>query len=79
MLLFVFYIRFALDIDLDAPKVRVPIRDGVSSKCESHFLLDFGHFTLRTKVCGLFPFLLCIHVASPLCLIACYVAGRSAW
>ncbi|KAE9455056.1 hypothetical protein C3L33_13039, partial [Rhododendron williamsianum] len=41
--------RFALDIDLDAPKVRVPIRDGVSSKCESHFLLDFGHFTLRTK------------------------------
>ncbi|KAI8561923.1 hypothetical protein RHMOL_Rhmol04G0379800 [Rhododendron molle] len=41
--------RFALDIDLDAPKVRVPMRGGVSSKCESHFLLDFGHFTLRTK------------------------------
>lgn len=42
--------RFALDIDLDAPKVRVPIRSGVSSKYDSHFLLDFGHFMLRTMV-----------------------------
>ncbi|XP_057959044.1 uncharacterized protein LOC131151699 [Malania oleifera] len=41
--------RFALDIDFDAPKVRVPIRKSASSKCESHFLLDFGHFTLHTK------------------------------
>ncbi|XP_047337153.1 uncharacterized protein LOC124940662 [Impatiens glandulifera] len=41
--------RFALDIDLDAPKVRVPIRSVGSSKCASHFLLDFGHFTLHTK------------------------------
>ncbi|KAM1609645.1 hypothetical protein ACFXTN_020154 [Malus domestica] len=41
--------RFALDIDLDAPKVRVPIRTCGSSRCDSHFLLDFGHFTLRTK------------------------------
>ncbi|GAB4828173.1 hypothetical protein Ancab_035090 [Ancistrocladus abbreviatus] len=41
--------RFALDIDFDAPKVRVPIRKRASSKCDSHFLLDFGHFTLRTK------------------------------
>ncbi|KAB2599256.1 hypothetical protein D8674_009527 [Pyrus ussuriensis x Pyrus communis] len=41
--------RFALDIDLDAPKVRVPIRTCGSSKCDSHFLLDFGHFTLHTK------------------------------
>ncbi|XP_031738035.1 uncharacterized protein LOC101213129 isoform X1 [Cucumis sativus] len=40
--------RFALDIDLDAPKVRVPIRSCGSSKCDSHFLLDFGHFMLRT-------------------------------
>ncbi|PRQ39555.1 putative vacuolar protein sorting-associated protein [Rosa chinensis] len=41
--------RFALDIDLDAPKVRVPIRTKGSSKCDSHFLLDLGHFTLQTK------------------------------
>ncbi|KAM7259519.1 hypothetical protein ACFE04_015260 [Oxalis oulophora] len=40
--------RFALDIDFDAPKVRVPIRTQDSSKCESHFVLDFGHFTLHT-------------------------------
>ncbi|XP_044499300.1 uncharacterized protein LOC123220770 isoform X3 [Mangifera indica] len=40
--------RFALDIDLDAPKVRVPIRTSSSSKCDSCFLLDFGHFTLHT-------------------------------
>ncbi|PRQ37898.1 putative vacuolar protein sorting-associated protein [Rosa chinensis] len=41
--------RFALDIDLDAPKVRIPIRTKGSSKCDSHFLLDLGHFTLQTK------------------------------
>lgn len=41
--------RFALDIDLDAPKVRIPIRTSALSKCDSHFLLDFGHFTLNTK------------------------------
>ncbi|XP_010679516.3 uncharacterized protein LOC104894866 isoform X2 [Beta vulgaris subsp. vulgaris] len=41
--------RFALDIDFDAPKVRVPIRRRGSSIIDSHFLLDFGHFTLRTK------------------------------
>ncbi|KAK9670363.1 hypothetical protein RND81_13G196500 [Saponaria officinalis] len=41
--------RFALDVDFDAPKVRVPIHRNASSKCESHFLLDFGHFTLKTK------------------------------
>ncbi|KAE8735933.1 Calcium-dependent lipid-binding family protein isoform 3 [Hibiscus syriacus] len=40
--------RFALDIDLDAPKVRIPLRARESSKCDSHFLLDFGHFTLHT-------------------------------
>ncbi|XVF38939.1 hypothetical protein REPUB_Repub20aG0145800 [Reevesia pubescens] len=40
--------RFALDIDLDAPKVRIPLRTRGSSKCDSYFLLDFGHFTLRT-------------------------------
>ncbi|XP_021714350.1 uncharacterized protein LOC110682332 isoform X2 [Chenopodium quinoa] len=41
--------RFALDVDFDAPKVRVPIRTRGSSKIDSLFLLDFGHFTLRTK------------------------------
>ncbi|KAJ8767440.1 hypothetical protein K2173_017484 [Erythroxylum novogranatense] len=40
--------RFALDIDFDAPKVTVPIRKSGSSKCDVHFLLDFGHFTLHT-------------------------------
>ncbi|PON64877.1 Phosphatidylinositol-4, 5-bisphosphate phosphodiesterase gamma [Parasponia andersonii] len=40
--------RFALDIDFDAPKVRVPIRILGSSKCDCHFLLDFGHFTVHT-------------------------------
>ncbi|XP_062108869.1 uncharacterized protein LOC133819601 isoform X1 [Humulus lupulus] len=40
--------RFALDIDFDAPKVRVPIRILGSSKCDYHFLLDFGHFTVYT-------------------------------
>ncbi|XP_076932508.1 uncharacterized protein LOC143598077 [Bidens hawaiensis] len=42
--------RFALDIDLDAPKIRIPIRTSVSSEeYDSHFLLDFGNFTLRTE------------------------------
>ncbi|XP_043709636.1 uncharacterized protein LOC122658659 isoform X2 [Telopea speciosissima] len=41
--------RFALDIDFDAPKVRVPLRTHSSTKCDGHFLLDFGHFTLHTK------------------------------
>ncbi|KAK8499441.1 hypothetical protein V6N12_012495 [Hibiscus sabdariffa] len=40
--------RFALDIDLDAPKVRIPLRTHGSSKCQNYFLLDFGHFTLHT-------------------------------
>ncbi|XP_057544625.1 uncharacterized protein LOC130823840 isoform X3 [Amaranthus tricolor] len=41
--------RFALDVDFDAPKVRVPIRTQDSSNIDSYFLLDFGHFTLTTK------------------------------
>ncbi|KAK8681959.1 hypothetical protein V6N13_054356 [Hibiscus sabdariffa] len=41
-------LRFALDIDLDAPKVRIPLRAHGSPKCDGHFLLDFGHFTLHT-------------------------------
>ena len=42
--------RFAFDIDLDAPKVRVPLRISGSDRCGSHFVLDFGHFTLHTAV-----------------------------
>lgn len=45
--------RFALDIDLDAPKVRVPVRPRGSSQCDCHLLLDLGHFTLHTKGDGL--------------------------
>ncbi|XP_073012998.1 uncharacterized protein [Typha latifolia] len=41
--------RFGLDFDLDAPKVRIPLRTNISSLKKSHFLLDFGHFTLRTR------------------------------
>ncbi|KAK9053434.1 hypothetical protein SSX86_030068 [Deinandra increscens subsp. villosa] len=41
--------RFSLDIDLDAPKIRVPIRTSSSSEYDSSFLLDFGNFTLRTQ------------------------------
>ncbi|KAJ4843890.1 hypothetical protein Tsubulata_025940 [Turnera subulata] len=40
--------KFALDIDLDAPKVKVPMKTTSSSKCDKYFLLDFGHFTLQT-------------------------------
>ncbi|KAL7600672.1 hypothetical protein Lser_V15G25356 [Lactuca serriola] len=42
-------LQFALDIDLDALKFRIPIRLNVSSKYNSHFRLDFGHFTLRKE------------------------------
>ncbi|KAL5700718.1 hypothetical protein ACHQM5_026131 [Ranunculus cassubicifolius] len=41
--------RFALDIDFDAPKVRIPVKILSTSKSDDHFLLDFGHFTLHTK------------------------------
>ncbi|KAL3812236.1 hypothetical protein ACJIZ3_013504 [Penstemon smallii] len=44
--------RFALDIDLDAPKVRVPLRSCTAIESDSHLLLDFGHFTLQTKEDG---------------------------
>ncbi|XP_031479692.1 uncharacterized protein LOC116250249 isoform X3 [Nymphaea colorata] len=41
--------RFSLDIDFDAPKVRVPlVSDGSFDNC-GHLLLDFGHFTVQTK------------------------------
>ncbi|EPS74076.1 hypothetical protein M569_00677, partial [Genlisea aurea] len=40
--------RFALDIDLDAPKVRVPLQS-ISTEDSTNLLLDFGHFTLKTK------------------------------
>lgn len=51
LVLVTLFLRFALDIDLDAPKVRVPIRPHGSFQCDSHLLLDLGHFTLNTKVC----------------------------
>lgn len=51
LVLITFFLRFSLDIDLDAPKVRVPIRPHGSFQCDSHLLLDLGHFTLNTKVC----------------------------
>ncbi|KAL8205058.1 hypothetical protein R6Q57_010681 [Mikania cordata] len=42
--------RFSLDIDLDAPKIRVPIKTcALSKEYDGHFLLDFGNFTLRTE------------------------------
>ncbi|KAK1307197.1 hypothetical protein QJS10_CPA10g01575 [Acorus calamus] len=41
--------RFALDVDFDAPKVRVPLGTCISTSSEGHFLLDFGHFTLQTR------------------------------
>ncbi|XP_078179744.1 uncharacterized protein LOC144573852 isoform X2 [Carex rostrata] len=40
--------RFGLDIDLDAPKVWIPLRSTESSFGDSNFILDFGHFTLHT-------------------------------
>ncbi|PKU68629.1 hypothetical protein MA16_Dca027099 [Dendrobium catenatum] len=42
-------IRFSLDVDFDAPKVRIPMRSCQSSAWSSQFLLDFGHFTLHTR------------------------------
>ncbi|XP_077211040.1 calcium-dependent lipid-binding family protein isoform X2 [Tasmannia lanceolata] len=41
--------RFALDIDFDAPKVRIPMGTTASTISHGNFLLDFGHFTLHTK------------------------------
>ncbi|XP_038986983.1 uncharacterized protein LOC103722332 isoform X2 [Phoenix dactylifera] len=41
--------RFSIDIDLDAPKVKIPMRATRPTSNDSQFLLDFGHFTLHTK------------------------------
>ncbi|PKA57778.1 hypothetical protein AXF42_Ash015155 [Apostasia shenzhenica] len=41
--------RFSLDVDFDAPKVRIPVRSFEILQ-RSQFLLDFGHFTLHTRV-----------------------------
>lgn len=40
--------RFALDVDFDAPKVRIPMKTAKST-LQSQFVLDFGHFTLHTR------------------------------
>lgn len=45
-----FTVRFALDIDLDAPKVRVPLQSFTANGNESNLVLDLGHFTLKTEV-----------------------------
>ncbi|QHO42361.1 Calcium-dependent lipid-binding-like protein [Arachis hypogaea] len=45
--------RFVFDVDLDSPIVRIPLRSHGSTRCDSHFLLDFGQFTLHTAVCCL--------------------------
>jgi hypothetical protein len=42
--------RFGLDIDLDAPKVRIPLTSDKPSLGNEYFVLDFGHFTLHTRV-----------------------------
>ncbi|KAJ3675683.1 hypothetical protein LUZ60_004725 [Juncus effusus] len=39
--------RFQLDIDLDAPKVWVPLNATQSSFGDRYFILDFGHFKLE--------------------------------
>ncbi|CAL5058295.1 unnamed protein product [Urochloa decumbens] len=41
--------RFGLDIDLDAPKVRIPLTANQPSLGNEYFVLDFGHFTLHTR------------------------------
>jgi hypothetical protein len=46
--------RFGLDIDLDAPKVRIPLTSN------EHFVLDLGHFTLHTRVSS--SFRTCTHI-----------------
>lgn len=40
--------RFSLDIDLDAPILRLPFQRAECSGSSSQLLVDFGHFTLRT-------------------------------
>eukprot|EP01018_Ginkgo_biloba_P025446 Gb_15429 [translate_table: standard] len=40
--------RFSLDIDLDAPKVRLPSERTECIGNSSQLLIDLGHFTLRT-------------------------------
>ncbi len=41
---------FGLDIDLDAPKVRIPLITCQPLLGNEHFVLDLGHFTLHTRV-----------------------------
>jgi len=41
--------RFGLDIDLDAPKVRIPLTANQPLLGNEYFVLDFGHFTLHTR------------------------------
>jgi vacuolar protein sorting-associated protein 13A/C len=42
-------LRFAIDLDIDAPKVAIPFSSGDGSKVpQTQLILDFGHFTMRT-------------------------------
>lgn len=42
-------LRFAIDLDIDAPKVAIPVpAAGENRVPRTQLLLDFGHFTLRT-------------------------------
>ncbi|XP_020520361.1 uncharacterized protein LOC18430003 [Amborella trichopoda] len=41
--------RFALDIDFDAPKLRIPLETNENIPSDGSFILDFGHFTLHSK------------------------------
>ncbi|XP_062223332.1 uncharacterized protein LOC133922148 [Phragmites australis] len=41
--------RFGLNIDLDAPKVRIPLTVNQPALGNEYFVLDFGHFTLHTR------------------------------
>lgn len=57
------YDRFVLDVDFDAPKVMVPMMKHGFTVNKGNFLIDFGHFTLHTRVrclilCIVFSFFL---------------------
>lgn len=62
--------RFSLDIDLDAPKLRVPFQRAECFGCCSQLLVDFGRFTLRTVNEGE------VHPQMPSIYSRFYISGR---
>lgn len=40
--------RFFIDLDLDAPKVAIPVGVNAEGERDTQLLLDLGHFTLKT-------------------------------